>query len=277
MVKGERPAAPLIRSGRGWRVERRGTLRWVSCALLAEVPGIGHAFSTRSDGGTPFDLGPAEGFDAAAAQRRRRLLAAAEIAGPLVAPHQVHGATILDLSAAPGERADGVAVRRGDDPRWAAAVRTADCLPVLLAAVDGSAVAAVHAGWRGTAAGIAAAAVRRLEAWGIPPRRLAAALGPAIGPCCYQVGAEVVEAVEAATGHPHRRFAAVEPGVSDRFRLDLTRANTLQLVRAGMDPRRIAEAPWCTYCSPDLFFSYRREGAAAGRSMACIGWMAGAA
>jgi hypothetical protein len=166
--------------------------------------------------------------------------------------------------------ADGVTWYRGDPGERVPAVRTADCVPILLVDRRGRAVAAVHAGWRGTAAGIAARAVEGLAAEGIPPGDVLAALGPAILDCCYEVGPEVVEALAASVpaGRAPEVSRAVGPG---QFRVDLHAANRLQLVASGVPQEAIRQAPWCTRCRPDLFYSYRRQGPAAGRMMACVG------
>jgi YfiH family protein len=148
-------------------------------------------------------------------------------------------------------------------------------VPVLIADVGGRAVAAVHAGWRGAAGGIAALAVAELEALGIPPGRLIALLGPAVGPCCYEVSLEVLERVATASGVPPRELDRREG--SGMPRLDLAAANRAQLMRAGLPDEAVHSAPWCTSCDEDLFFSYRRDGERTGRQMACVGWPPGTA
>ena len=143
------------------------------------------------------------------------------------------------------------------------AVRSADCVPLLLVDPRGRATAAVHAGWRGTAAGIAAAAVERMRALGAG-NGLVVALGPAILGCCYEVGEEVV----AALGTPEA-VARRRPG--ELPKVDLHAANVVQLLAAGVRREDIHRAPWCTRCRNDLFFSARAEGARAGRLMAAAG------
>lgn len=162
--------------------------------------------------------------------------------------------------------ADAVFCLRKDPPGLVPAVQVADCVPLLLADRRGRAVAAVHAGWRGTAAGIARRVVQALGAHGIEPQELIAALGPSIGPCCYEVGEDVLAAVSAGTGAPPDLLAP------QGRRLDLRLANRLQLQAAGLAPDRIHAAPWCTSCASELFYSYRRQGPRAGRLLACIGW-----
>jgi YfiH family protein len=241
-----------------WRMEGTGGFAVARSAILDEVVGIGHLVTTRQAPSEP-----------------DRILGAARLAGPSLAlVRQVHGARVVDAAdARTGTvEADGIALGRaayGRDP--IPAVRTADCVPVLLAARDGSAVAAVHAGWRGVASGVVTEAVHHLGAYGARPSDLAVALGPAIGPCCYEVGEEVVAAV-VATGPP--RDAIVRENGVDRPHLDLHAAIRLQLERAGVDGAAIDAAPWCTRCRNDLFFSARAEPKRIGRLVAAIGPLA---
>src|ERR671913_75596 len=181
----------------------------------------------------------------------------------LAAVHQVHGAAVIDVR--PGEarerpRADGLV---SGDPSLMLSVRVADCAALLIADSRRGAVAAVHAGWRGTAAGIAAAAVAQLrELYGSHPADLVAALGPSIGPCCYTVGAELVDAFrdgghgESEIGRWFRQDRSLQ--------LNLWMANREQLEAAGVPAPAIYVSGLCTACHPDWFYSYRREGAAAG-------------
>lgn len=145
-------------------------------------------------------------------------------------------------------------------------VKTADCLPVLLVDPEAGCVAAVHAGWRGTVKGIAGNAVESMISQGrSEPQRIRAVLGPAIGPCCYEVGPEVIDKVRDAL--PKRWKEAVV----DQKRLSLAAANRLMLEEAGLSPDRIFEVELCTCCNRDLFHSYRRDGSEAGRQIALIG------
>jgi YfiH family protein len=241
----------------GWRLDRLGGIEVVRCTALLAPCGVGHGFSTRSG---------AAG-----------LLAAAGLAGRQeAAPRQVHGATLVRATAvaeaAGPVEADGVLALRDRESRHAPTVCWADCVPLLLADRRGRAVAAVHAGWRGTSRGVAAAAVAGLEREGVEPADLVAAIGPCIGPCCYRVGPEVLAAVAQATGVAPDALAA---GDEKAVTLDLRRANLLQLDRAGVPKASIHISPWCTHCEEELFFSFRREGRVAGRQMASIGWLSG--
>ena len=134
-------------------------------------------------------------------------------------------------------------------------VRTADCYPILLADPEHGAVAAIHAGWRGTAAGIVGEAIGRMRnVYGSRAEALYAAIGPGIGVCCYEVGEEVA-----------RKFGMQQAG-----HLDLAAANRKQLTAAGMPETQISTVGGCTYCDADRFFSYRREGERAGRMISFI-------
>ena len=187
----------------------------------------------------------------------------------VAAVHQVHGASLVDaaeLGEGPRPRADGLMTR---DPSLLLTIRIADCVPLLLADTRLGAVAAVHAGWRGTAAGIAAVAVARLrDTYGSDPTDLVAAIGPSIGPCCYTVGEDVRDAFR-TSGHGEdsigRWFRT-----GSRLRLDLWSANRDQLTAAGVAEDTVFVSGLCTTCHPRWFYSYRREGAAAGRLVGFI-------
>jgi len=136
------------------------------------------------------------------------------------------------------------------------AVKTADCIPILLADARLHAVAAVHAGWRGAAAGVAQHAVAAMRrSFGSEPADLYAAIGPGIGKCCYEVGPEV----------------AAQFGGQGRGHLDLPDAIRRQLLETGIAPARIQMSDLCTMCMPAEFHSYRRDREAAGRMHSFIG------
>jgi purine-nucleoside/S-methyl-5'-thioadenosine phosphorylase / adenosine deaminase len=232
-------------------------------ALLDAFP---HGFTTRLGGVSPapwdsLNLGGAVG-DAPerVAENWRRLEADTGLGFARV--RQVHGARAVraDRPCAPVEEADAVVSLR---PGVAACVSVADCVPVLLADPGSGAVAAVHAGWRGTLARAAAEGVRALarEA-GAPPARLLAAVGPSIGPCCYEVSADLAERFRLELGPVVRGESAP--------RLDLWAANRRVLEEAGLHPGRIEILGRCTACERDLFFSHRRDAGQTGRQMAFI-------
>jgi hypothetical protein len=162
---------------------------------------------------------------------------------------QVHSATCVPAAGLSGELGEGDALLE-NVPGSVVAVKTADCLPILLVDERRRAVAAVHAGWRGTVAGIAQHAVEAMRAqFGSLAADLHAAIGPGIGPCCYQVGPDVAA-----------RF-----GLQGRAHVDLAGANRRQLIDAGVTPERIYASNLCTMCRPDEFHSFRRDKEAAGR------------
>jgi len=165
---------------------------------------------------------------------------------------QVHGTHVLVVPpVAAGAQADALVAReRG----VAVGVWTADCVPVLLAERGGRGVAAVHAGWRGTAVGVCPAAVYELAvALDCAPRDLVAAIGPHIGPCCYEVDRPVYDAFgDRAPFAPGKR--------PEHWQLDLGLANRRQLVAAGVADDAIESVGGCTACSPARYASFRRDG-----------------
>jgi YfiH family protein len=148
-------------------------------------------------------------------------------------------------------------------PRILLGVKTADCVPVLLADARTRACAAVHAGWRGTLSSIIARTLERMNAeYGTQAADISAAIGPAANACCYEVGSDVIEAFREKFVDADHLFTPTR----DRHALvDLQRANREQLSAAGVSPEQIYTAPLCTMCRTDLFFSYRREKRAHGR------------
>ncbi len=164
---------------------------------------------------------------------------------------QVHGNRVLCAPLEePGAEADALVAT---EPGVAVGVRTADCVPVLLADRHGRGVAAVHAGWKGTAARVCVAAVHELCARvGCAPRSLVAAIGPHIGPCCYEVDRPVFDAFE-------ERAAFAAGKRPEHWQLDLGLANRRQLASAGIRVEAIARVGSCTACTPGAYASFRRD------------------
>lgn len=168
---------------------------------------------------------------------------------------QIHSSTCVAGEGRSGVLAEGDALIE-DTPGSVVAVKTADCIPILLADERLRAVAAIHAGWRGTAARIAGRAIAMMtERFGTRPADLHAAIGPGIGACCYEVGAEVRE-----------RFGAEGRGL-----LDLTLENACQLQQSGVTRNRIYASNLCTMCLAGEFHSFRRDRDAAGRMYSFAG------
>lgn len=184
--------------------------------------------------------------------------------GRLARPRQVHGRAVARLlRGGEVEPADADAIV-ADEPGARVGVVTADCVPVLLAAPGGERVAAVHAGWRGLAAGVIEAAVATLADSGSDPAALRAAIGPCIGPCCYEIDAPVIDALQPRYGAELE--AALQPAPGTHRRLDLGALARAALVAAGVPARAVGGLPdACTRCDARRFHSYRRDGPRAGR------------
>jgi YfiH family protein len=229
-----------------WDLDKAGVLHW---APWQELPWLVHGFSTRLAGDfqrpepadTPQRFG-APGFE-------------------LITLQQTHSDLVrAAFEASDGTEGDGLVT---DQPLELLGVRTADCLPLLLLDRQNRAVAAVHAGWRGTTASIAALAIERMEHdFNTKPIQLEVLIGPCIGSDHYEIGPEVAEQF------PPEVVREVQ-GKTRSF-LDLTAANHLQLQEAGVPRRAIHTSKLCTFAREDWFYSYRRS-ADAGRMLSVIG------
>jgi hypothetical protein len=268
-----------------WAVSDAGGPGIVRCAALAGMEGIAHAFSTRRGGVSrgPYgslNLGLSVGDDPESVhENRRRFFGSLGVdPGRAVRARQVHGEGVLVVDRALAGRAGFPHVLVGEQfeydamvtdlPGLALTVSTADCLPVLIVDSRRRAVAAVHAGWRGTVRRITELAVGALrERYGTDPRDCVAALGPGIRGCCYEVDAAVMEPLSRALAG--WRACASERGPG-KWLLDLAAANRGLLEDAGLDPGAIHDAGLCTRCRPDLFYSHRGQGPTTGRMMNAI-------
>lgn len=292
---------PPAAAGDGWKLRQSAGIELLTAEPLATIPWLVHGFSTRPGGESRLcgarvlNLGFTDWDSKAAVKRNRAKLQEALDAGEmaLLAMRQIHSDVSNVFTGVPNEpsRADAAMTA---EPGLLLTVQTADCVPILLADRKNRAIAAVHAGWRGTLARIAEKALGHMRfEFGTRPRDVTAALGPAIGRCCYEVGREVAQAfagqfAEAAKWFdgPFERLAMgddpnflpwltmMPPGHQpppERVWLDLRAANRWQLENAGVASRNIAVSPLCTACRTDLLFSYRREGPGTGRLMAAIG------
>jgi len=189
----------------------------------------------------------------------------------IVTMRQVHGDQVLDVKdkrlKVVGE-ADGMATR---EKEVFLGVLTADCVPILYMAPTRKVAATVHAGWRGTLAGLAQKMVERLrDGYEVEPAEIEVALGPSIGPCCYEIGTDVslpmVQRWKAMTGR------TLQSRNGKTF-LDLRELNRLQLEEAEIAPEKIYRIGPCTGCAPEDFFSYRRQRGKTGHQMSFIGWL----
>lgn len=233
-----------------------------------------HGFTTRQGGVSegPFaslNLSRSTGDSAEkVAENLRRVRAAAGV-GPagLHLVSQVHGAAIHrvgpEQAQPPASRPEADALLTAE-PGIALGIQVADCVPILLADPEGRRVAAVHSGWRGTAAEIAARAVEALAREGARPQALHAAIGPSIRVCCYAVGADLAERFRAQFGP---EVVVEENG---QLHLDLVRAIRTSLHRAGVQDELIDVLPDCTSCDPDQYYSHRRDKGVTGRHLAVV-------
>lgn len=303
-------------NGRPFTSLRSDGLSVLLAPRLAALPWLVHGFSTRLGG---VSSAPAEGLNLGrgaahsrgAAENRKLFLRALGVAGFSVASlKQIHSAAVFAVAkdgslefrpsgydfcstARRKNRGDALITRSAG---VLLEIRTADCLPVLLADPLTRAVAAVHAGWRGALERVVEKTVgemRRL--YHSRPDLMLAALGPSIRACCYEVGDEVVEAFTGAFVHSERYFVRSNNSASQSFpgmpflslappgharpqgsgfSLDLAAAARGQLLAAGLKPGHIEDANLCTSCHPDVFYSYRRDGALTGRMAAVIGMRA---
>jgi polyphenol oxidase len=256
-------------------------LRLLVCDPIERI-GFKNAFSTRLGGASPL---PADALSLGnfrqderenVFENRRRFLAALAAADwTLVTAKQVHSADVRFVSDAEDARSvpEPCDALTANTPQILLAVQTADCLPILVADERSGAFSAVHAGWRGTLAGIVARTVERMQQeYGSRPEDLHAALGPAISAAVFEVGPEVLLDFR-------DRFDYAEELISDRQpngkgHLNLNLANVRQLIACGLREDRIYDCALCTWLRNDLFFSYRRELGAekpVGRLMGVIG------
>jgi len=246
-VRGRKPGRDLL------QIER-----------FAALPGIVHAFETRH--GSLQDTLPA----------------------PVARVQQVHGNTVLRLPRDSDQWYPFFEPNTADRPPGDAlitdtmgvtvAVSVADCLPILMADPERGAVAAVHGGWRGLSANIVAAVLTRMgEEMGSRPADCFMGIGPGIGPCCYEVGAEVIEAfaavgMEKAALQPPARRQSDEPRLppSQGAHCNLPAVAAAQAQHCGIPEERIFAVDLCTHCHSDRLWSYRQDGSAAGRMLAGI-------
>jgi polyphenol oxidase len=291
----------IVRSSEG--------LSWLEAPNLISYPSIVHAFSTRAAGNfrrkpeSSPNLSSQPSLDVESEWSRFLKVLHAEHF-EVASVHQIHSANVAQVTRKEGTLVYKCGPLNGQlasaEPPAADAlitsqsgvllsIRTADCLPILITDARRGAIAAVHAGWRGALESVVEKAVYAMHrAFHSEPRDLFVALGPSIRACCYVVGTEVVDAfcsrftrgpqffhalprlVTAPPGPPSS-VQAVETNVSPSSHLDLVAVALDQLERSCVPTSQVEVADFCTSCRTDLFFSHRREGAAAGRMLAVIG------
>ena len=260
-----------------FRLARRGAIEYLEADELSEQSWLTHAFCTRLGGVSAgayssLNLGFLAGDRPEDVRRNQALVEEAFgiMAGRLILMRQVHGDRIEVLDGH-GPLPDALSECDGlitDRPGVALGVRTADCVPIFFVDRARRIIGAAHAGWRGTALGIAEKMVEILaERFSARPADLTAWIGPAIGPCCYQVDAPVFAAFSAMPGPDRFLRPCAEEG---RWMCDLPLANRLRIMAAGVPSANIHSTGLCTACRPDLFFSHRGQAGQAGRQLNLI-------
>jgi YfiH family protein len=290
-------SVPSPRSNPDWIERKSGSIRILQASALLRLPWLVHGFSSKpggvsvQDGQKVLNLGFTD-WDTKenVGENRCRFQSAIGVSDlKLISLKQIHSDVIHLFDSAPAEscRGDASATNRSG---LLLSVQTADCVPILLVDPKKRAVAAVHAGWRGTLARIVVKAIGRMQMrFKSKPGDLLAAIGPSIGGCCYEVGTEVATQFlsqfaeapewfdEFRTGdepNPVQWLNMMPPGHQPppkNVLLDLRKANRAQLLGVGLRAQNIFASDLCTACRRDLLFSYRKEGAMSGRLMAVVG------
>ena len=236
---------------------------------LSGSPGICHFVSSGKK-----NIGFTDGIDPDEIRRNRQDLAECVgiDAGNLVSAHQIHSANVTVVTSREAGR--GALDKESRLPDTDAMITneeeiclmvlSADCVPVLLYDPVNRVIAAVHAGWRGTAAKIVVETVRAMqEKYGCKPEHLLAGIGPSIGSCCFEVGQEVADVFQGLFPESQSLVKATAP--VGKFHVDLWEINRRELLDAGLHAENIEIARLCSVCHSDHFFSYRRDGQTAGR------------
>jgi polyphenol oxidase len=275
-------------------------VRVLQVPAFAKIPWLVHGFSTRPggvsdvDGEKVLNLGAVDWDSRENVEENKRRFQAVLGADDLtlVSLHQIHSDVVRSFDSTPIKQCKGDASAT-NRPGLLLGVRTADCAPVLVVDPNKRVVAAIHAGWRGTLQRIVTKAVGQMQMeFGCRPQDLLAAIGPTIGGCCYEVGTEVASAFAARfanaaeffdqlrTGdepNPLQWLNMMPPGHQPppkKVLLDLSKANRLQLLEAGVGEQNIFVSALCTSCRVDFLFSYRKEHARSGRLLSVIGMSA---
>lgn len=300
-VRTTRDAAPTAKQ---WSALRASSLEILQVNAFRKVPWLVHGFSTRMGGESVLgeqrvlNLGFTDWDKRRAVESNRAKLAASlGVERTSLAPLRQFHSDLIYLFQKPAQplrqppRGDASITRA---PGILLGIQTADCVPILLVDTQRRVIAAIHAGWRGTLKRIVMKTLGRMQmAFGTEPGDVLAAIGPAIGGCCYEVGPEVAQAFAGQffearqwfegpfgqlaagdTPNPLQWLTMVPPGhqpPAPRVNLDLRAANRWQLLEAGLSGENIFVSDLCTSCRTDLLFSYRRQGNLSGRMLAVVG------
>ncbi len=249
---------------------------------LKSMPGIVHGFSTRIGGVSEgiFDslnLGISRGDNPDCVRENyRRFSESIQACGNrYVTGRQVHGTNVhvvtcadvkKDVTQKAAFEADGLVT---DIPGIILVVFSADCIPVLLYDPDRKVIAALHAGWRGTAGGIVTKAVDRMrQVYGCHPESIRAIVGPGIGPCCFETHEDVPNAMMTAVSS--LAIPYIKVGGNGKFSVDLKGINAARLLRSGLIPENIVVSEQCTACQQEEYWSHRRQGKERGSMAAMI-------
>jgi YfiH family protein len=286
-----------VTSTSSWTERKVGGVRILQVPALTKLPWLLHGFSTKPGGVSDLNgekvlnLGFTD-WDSRenVLENRRRFQSALDATDlTLISLKQIHSDVIHVFNTAPNEPCKGDASIT-NRPGLLLGVQTADCVPILLVDPRKRAIAAIHAGWRGTLARIAIKAIGQMQMhFGTNPADLLAAIGPSIGGCCYEVGTEVATQFlsqfadapdwfdEFRTGdepNPVQWLNMMPPGHQPppkNVHLDLKKANRAQLLTLGLRPQNIFVSDLCTACCPDLLFSYRKQGPRSARLLSVVG------
>jgi len=259
---------------------KHGNIEYFEAAAWRAYPFLIHAFCTRRGGVSEgafasLNMSLKEGDNDENIRKNWDIIAAAFgiSRGKFFQVHQVHGDRILTIDDDESQAFDPQPLNYDaiitNRPGLALCVKTADCVPVLMVDTEKIIVAAVHAGWRGSALNISGKVLRSLsERYGTRPRDVQAAIGPAIGACCYEVDATVYQAMES---HPARdkifapRSRTGTGMAMEKWKLNLALANRHQLQDMGVPGENIHDADLCTSCASEWFYSHRKERGMTGR------------
>jgi polyphenol oxidase len=263
-----------------WHMLKRGSLTLLQSPLLAAQKDFVHAFTTRDGGSTPapyhnFNLGrhiKDEHLKHDALANRELLCRELGVNHKqLRVPGQVHSGNVFVVREDEEPDLAGVDGLITDNHDLPLLLHFADCVPVIIFETEKRLVGIVHAGWRGTAQSIAVNAVNMMvEKWGARPGAMVAAVGPAIGPCCYPTGTDVVDQLMATVKASSEAVHELVDSSSEQPRPNLKAINAMQLLSAGVAD--VDVCGFCTACRPDLFFSHRQSGGVTGRqgALACL-------